>query len=63
MAEKLLMYYKYMAEQKGLAGKVALAQATKIPSTQAATESDSPENIDRFRKAIQDLTGKPVPEF
>jgi hypothetical protein len=63
MAERLLLYYKYIREEKGLDGQVKLAQATKMPSTKAATEPDSPENIRRFRDAIKTLTGKDAPEL
>ncbi len=63
MAERLLLYFKYIKEEKGFEGQVKLAQATKMPSTKAAMEPDSPENIKRFREAIKLLTGKDAPLF
>jgi hypothetical protein len=61
MAEKLMKYYKYVSDEKGMVGKMQLAQLTKIPSTQAAIEPDTPDKIRLFRDAIAKLTGSPVP--
>jgi hypothetical protein len=63
MAEKLLLYYKYIGELKSLEGKIKLALLTKIPSTKAAFEPDSDENIKLFRDAFQDITGREAPNF
>ena len=63
MAEKMLKYYKYMQDTLGLDGKMALARETKIPSTQAALERDTPETIQRFKVAVTKITQKPAPEF
>lgn len=61
MAEKLLLYYKYIRDKKGFEGQLNLAQETKIPSTKAALEPDSPENVQLFREAIKLLTGEEAP--
>jgi hypothetical protein len=61
MAEKLLLYYRYMKNQQGLPGQVKLAQETKIPTTKAAMESDTAANIQLFRSAIRKLTGQEPP--
>jgi hypothetical protein len=63
MAEKLLQYYKYIQDHEGFSGKVKLAQLTHIPSVQAAVEPDTPEVIERFKKAIERITGKPAPDL
>jgi len=63
MAEKLLRYYKYIQDQEGFSGKVKLAQLTRIPSVQATVEPDTPEVIERFKKAIERITGKPAPDL
>ena len=63
MAEKLLEYYKYIQENQGFVGKIKLAQLTHIPSVQAAVEPDTPEVIERFKKAIEKITGKPAPNL
>lgn len=63
MAEKLLRYYKYVSDEKGLDGKMSLATETKIPSSKAALEPDSPENLAAFKRAVEKLTGKPAPVF
>lgn len=63
MAEKLIKYYAYVFEQKGYAGKVELAMLTKIPAVIAATEPDSAENLEKFKKAVEQITEKPAPVY
>jgi hypothetical protein len=63
MGQKLIAYYKAIGDEVGMAGKVKLAQATKIPSTKAALTPDSPENIEIFKKAFAEIVGKPAPEL
>lgn len=62
MGEKLIKFYKFANDKKGYMGKISLAQETKIPSTQAATAEDSPENIEIFKKAIMKVTGEQPPD-
>jgi len=63
MAEKLLRYYSYISGKRGFTGKFELAKQTKIPSTKASLEPDSPELIARFKEAIEKITGEPAPDF
>ncbi len=63
MAEKLMQYYKYMADEQGFPGKLSLARETKIPSAKAALKPDTPENINLFKEAVQKITGKPAPNY
>lgn len=63
MAEKLMRYYKYVADEKGLNAKIILAQRTKIPSTQAAMEPDNAENLKLFMDVVKEITGKPAPKY
>jgi hypothetical protein len=63
MAERLMKYYAYIGQEQGMAAKIKLATATKIPSTKAAMAPDSPENIKVFKEAVEQLTGKPAPSF
>ena len=63
MAEKLLLYYKYVYEEKGLQGKFELAKETHTPSSEAAIELDTPEMIEQFKEAILTITGKPAPDL
>lgn len=63
MAEKLLKYYKHIGDELGAAGRLKLAIETKIPSTDAAMQPDSDENIRKFKAAIQKLTGRPAPNL
>ncbi len=63
MAEKLLLYYKYIRETEGIRGQIALATSTKMPSPKAALAPDSPENITLFKEAVKKLTNKPAPNY
>jgi hypothetical protein len=63
MAEKLLLYYKYIQEEMGFSGRTKLAIWTKIPSTLAATRPDSSEDIKKFKEVIEKITGKPAPNY
>ncbi len=63
MGERLLQYYKYIQDKEGLLGMIRLAQLTFITSKRAATEVDTPELIERFKNAIEKITGKPAPNL
>jgi hypothetical protein len=63
MADKLMKYYQYVGEQLGAAGRTKLAMMTKLPSTKAATQADTPEIISAFKEAIQQLTGNTPPDY
>jgi len=63
MAEKLLRYYSYVSKKHGFSGKFELAKQTKIPSTKASLEPDSPELIALFKEAVEKITGEPAPDF
>ena len=63
MGEKILKYFDYMAQLEGFRGKIRLSQKIKIPVTQAAMMPDTDEYLEIFKKAIEELTGKPVPEL
>jgi hypothetical protein len=58
MGQKLLKLYEFIEDEKGFTGRMAVAMRTKIPSTIAASQPDSPENIGKFLEAISALTGK-----
>ncbi len=61
MASKLEQFYDFAAKEGGAMARMRLAMMTNIPSTRAATEPDSPENIAKFKKAVKEITGKDVP--
>ncbi len=63
MGEKLLEYYKYIQDKEGFFGVIRLAQLTSITSKRAASEVDTPELIERFKNAIEKITGKPAPNL
>ena len=55
MGAKLVSYYEKAAEEFGPAGRMNLALLTSIPSARAATEEDSPANIQKFEAAFAKL--------
>jgi hypothetical protein len=61
MGAKLMQYFKLVGDAAGLNGKTKLAMLTKVPSTKAAMEPDSPENLAKFAAAYKEVTGKPAP--
>ena len=63
MGMKLMQYYKYVNDELGLKGKMQLATETNVPSTKAALEPDSTENVMKFKQAVSQLTGKDAPDF
>jgi hypothetical protein len=63
MAEKLMKYYQYVSEQAGAVGRTKVAMLTKVPSTKAAMEPDTPEMIKIFKEAIRQVTGDPPPNY
>lgn len=63
MAEKLIKYYDFVKKAKGLSGAMKLAAMTKLPSTKAAFEPDNLENINKFKKAVEEITGEKAPNF
>jgi hypothetical protein len=58
MGQKLIEIYKFVADNSGIQGKMKLAIETKIPSTKAAFEPDSEENLDLFKSKAKKITGK-----
>ncbi len=63
MGEKILKYFNYIAKLEGFKGKIKLSQKIKIPITQAAMMPDTPEYMELFKNALEELTGRPVPNF
>lgn len=63
MGEKLMEYYSYIQEKEGRSGKIELAKATKMPETKASTSTDSKENIEMFRDAIEEIIGERPPQL
>jgi hypothetical protein len=63
MGEKLMEYYSFVEQREGLTGKMELAKKTNLPGTKASTAPDSDENVQRFREAVEEITGEQPPEF
>lgn len=55
MAEKLSKFYDEVSQLGGLKAKMRLAVLTSISSSKAGGEPDSPENIKKFEKAMQEI--------
>jgi len=63
MGAKLMKYIDFVGENGGLPAKMRLAMLTNIPSAKAEAEPDSPENIEKFKKAVKEVTGLTPPDF
>ncbi|MBN1593411.1 MAG: hypothetical protein JW941_09235 [Candidatus Coatesbacteria bacterium] len=55
MADKLISYYDEANKLGGLKAKMRLAVLTAIPSSKAASEPDSPGNIQKFEQAMREI--------
>ena len=51
MGARLASFYEQAESVGGLEAKIRMAILTRVPSTRAHVESDSPENIARFEGA------------
>lgn len=55
MGQRLVEFYKKAGTIGGLKAKMRLAMLTLIPSGEADTAEDNPENIDKFVKAMIEI--------
>ncbi|MCG8699660.1 MAG: hypothetical protein MI922_16515 [Bacteroidales bacterium] len=55
MAQKLIEFYNEADRVGGIKAKMRLAIISKLPSVKAETEPDSPENIAKFEKAMEEI--------
>jgi hypothetical protein len=55
LGEKLNQYYQRANSLGGLKAKMRMCILTKIPYPKATRTPDSPENIDKFEKAILEI--------
>jgi hypothetical protein len=61
MGLKLVQYYDFVESVAGREAKVKLAQMTCVPSVIAKGKPDDPALLERFRKAIREITGRDPP--
>jgi len=61
MGQKLLMCYDIAKQEGGMQAQMRLAMMTGIASPKAADAPDSPDNLDKFRNALKEITGKTPP--
>lgn len=55
MAEKLVKFYEQAKALGGLKAEMRLAVLTLMPSAKAQAAADSPENVQLFEKALEEI--------
>jgi hypothetical protein len=55
MGKALLSMYDEAKKIGGLSAQIKLAVQTKMPSSKAAEQPDSPENLSLFRSSLEQL--------
>ena len=55
MAEKMVAFYEEAKRIGNLKAMMRMALLTKIPSSRAESEPDTPENIALFEKALAEI--------
>jgi len=55
MGAQLVDFYKKAEAKAGMQGKIKLAMITKMSSDEAEKAPDSPENIQKFQAALDQL--------
>ncbi len=55
MGEKLTKYYEEAKNLGGIKAQMRLAVITLTPLSKAKSEPDSPENIEKFEKAMEEI--------
>ncbi|MGV8119464.1 MAG: hypothetical protein AB2L14_06830 [Candidatus Xenobiia bacterium LiM19] len=58
MGLKLKQYYDYVGRLGGFPMQMRLATSTGLTTARAISAPDSKENIEKFKKAVRQITGK-----
>ena len=61
MGQKLMKFYELAKAEGGLTMQMRLAMKSGMSSPKAAEAPDSPENIQKFKAAFKEVTGKDAP--
>jgi hypothetical protein len=61
MAAKLVKYYEMVLAEGGVNAKMRMAMLTVVPSNIAGTLPDTPETVEKFKRAYKEITGKEAP--
>ena len=61
MGQKLLKFYDAIKNEGGFPAQMRLAMKTGMASPKAAAEPDSPDNVQKFKTAYKEITGKDAP--
>ena len=64
MGVKLLKYYEFAKQKGGFEAQMRLAMKTGISAKKAENVPDSPENIQKFKKALKEILKiSNIPDF
>jgi hypothetical protein len=63
MGQKLMKFYDLAKAEGGFPMQMRLAMKTGMASPVAEKAPDSPENIQKFKVAFKEITGKDAPIF
>jgi hypothetical protein len=55
MGQRLTEFYEQASKLGGVKAKMRMAMITKISSNAAGSAPDSPENINNFKKALEEI--------
>ena len=58
MGQKLVKIYDLLAQEGGTKAQMRLAMKTGIPANKAESEPDSDDNVEKFKAAFKEITGK-----
>lgn len=58
MGQKLKQFYDYVGKLGGFPMQMRLATSTGLTTASAISAPDSKENIEKFRKAVKQITGR-----
>jgi hypothetical protein len=61
MGVKLTSIYTFIKQDGGMRAQMRLAMMMGLPSQMAANIPDTPELLERFRRAYRDITAKECP--
>jgi hypothetical protein len=61
VGQKLLKVYDLVKAEGGITMQMRLAMKTGVAAPSAESAPDSPENIQKFKAAFKEITGKDAP--
>ena len=61
MGEKMIKLYDFTQEVGGVEARMRLSVVSGISSFRAKSDPDTPENIQKLKDAIEEITGQNAP--